>query len=167
MHFVQSKSFQYSIQFVTALFILIVFSTSSCTNRVVFDDVSAVNSEGWNLNDKHRFTMNIEDTAATYMYYLHIRNDESYRYSNLYLFMNSRFPNGSLTTDTIECMLADPSGKWLGKGSGYQKDHLILVNSSLKFPLKGNYVVDIWQAMRDEQLVGIQSIGIRIEKYPN
>ncbi|PKP53087.1 MAG: hypothetical protein CVT92_05820 [Bacteroidetes bacterium HGW-Bacteroidetes-1] len=151
------------------MFLLIGFFLffSSCNKSVFFDDVAKIDGGGWNRNDKARFEIEVADTAQTYMFFIHVRNDMSYRYSNLYIFMQTRFPNGNITRDTLECILADPTGKWLGKGSGKLRQNLILLNASLKFPLNGSYVMDIEQGMRDEVLTGISDIGIRIEKNPN
>jgi gliding motility-associated lipoprotein GldH len=82
----------------------------------------------------------------------------------LYLFLNTRLPNSNLTRDTIELVLADVNGKWLGKGFGAIKDNQIPVRNNLIFPIKGEYIFGIEQAMREETLVGLVDIGIRVEQ---
>jgi gliding motility-associated lipoprotein GldH len=156
-----------SVIFFSAVLFLLGHSFVSCSSRAIFDDVVPIGNDGWHMDDKQRFEINVNDTLNTFRFFVHIRNDISYRYSNLYFFMQTRFPNGNVTHDTIECVLADLSGKWNGKGSGQHRDHLILLNQSLKFPLSGTYTIDIEQAMREEVLHGIRNVGIRIEKNPN
>ena len=39
-----------------------------------------------------------------------------------------------------------------------------MLQQALRFPLKGIYSFHLEQAMRDEQLEGIEDIGLRIEK---
>ncbi|MDO8897503.1 MAG: gliding motility lipoprotein GldH [Bacteroidales bacterium] len=156
-----------SVIFLSAALFLLSHFFVSCSSRVIFDDVSSIGTEGWHMHDKQRFEINVDDTLSTFRFFVHVRNDISYRYSNLYFFMQTRFPNGNVTRDTIECVLADLSGKWTGKGSGQHRDHLILLNQSLKFPLSGTYIIDIEQAMREDVLHGIRDVGIRIEKNPN
>lgn len=155
------------MQWKIVVVLLLLLSVASCASRVVYDDVVAVDGETWDINNKVRLEFNVDDTTNTNLFFVHVRNKTTYRYSNLYLFMQTRFPNGNITKDTIECILADPSGKWLGKGSGPYRENMILLNASLKFPLKGKYVMDIEQAMRDEKLSGITDVGIRIERNPN
>jgi gliding motility-associated lipoprotein GldH len=161
------RSKKVSLTFLASAIFVFMLLFSSCSRRAIFDDVSSTGGDGWHMEEKQRFDIQVIDTMSTYRFFVHVRNDVSYRYSNLYFFMQTRFPNGNVTRDTIECVLADLSGKWNGKGTGQFRDHMILLNPSLKFPLSGKYTVDIEQAMRDEVLHGIRDIGIRIEKNPN
>lgn len=92
-----------------------------------------------------------------------LRNDNDYPYSNCFLFVNTISPKGIIIHDTIEFSLADEHGKWLGHGFGgvwstefYKKN--------IRFPVKGPYKIEVIQAMRDEPLVGIMDVSIRIEK---
>lgn len=136
----------------------------SCSDSVLFDEATTVNSKGWSAAEKPTYNFFVEDSVSTYRIYMHVRNHIDYRFSNLYVFMQTRFPNGNITRDTIECILADPSGKWLGTGSGQFRDHLIMLNPSIKFPLNGEYQVELEQAMRSAPLNGINAVGLRIEK---
>ncbi len=137
---------------------------NSCNQHVLMDENMAIYKEGWNLNQKADFEVNVEDTLGLYAFYINIRQQETYRFSNLYIFLHTTFPNGTLTHDTIECVLAHDDGRWLGKSSGSLISNQILLNPSLRFPLAGNYRFEIEQAMRESLLQGIEDIGIRIEK---
>ena len=66
--------------------------------------------------------------------------------------------------DTIECFLADEFGKWLGTGAGALKEMPVLYRQQVIFPDSGIYQMKIGQGMRDSILVGINDIGIRVEK---
>ena len=74
-------------------------------------------------------------------------------------------PNGNITHDTIECILATPDGHWVGKSSGSMRNVRINLNE-LRFPLKGTYHFEIEQAMREPVLKGISDIGLFIKKQP-
>jgi len=152
----------------TGLFFILFLGLllTSCGKKFLFDDVRTLPSEGWQKDQKERFVFTVLDTTNTFLFYLHVRNEIDYRYSNLYVFMETQFPNGNITRDTLECILAEPSGKWTGKGYGRLKENMILLNPTIKFPVKGAYTIDIEQAMRDENLEGITNIGIRIERNP-
>ena len=63
---------------------------------------------------------------------------------------------------TIECTLATPEGRWIGKGSGSMRDLTVPLNENLRFPLTGTYHFEIEQAMREPVLKGISDIGIYI-----
>jgi gliding motility-associated lipoprotein GldH len=75
-----------------------------------------------------------------------------------------RYPDGRFRTDTVEMILADPSGKWKGSGIGDLFDRRMLYMQDVLLPDTGMYQVIIKQAMRPMRLKGIQDIGFRLEK---
>ena len=136
----------------------------SCGSNALYDKSEIIPDAKWDNENKPCFDFNIDDTLTEYAFYLNIRHLENYRYNNLYVFMSYRFPNDTIVTDTISCPLAAPDGHWLGKGSGTMRSAKILLNPNLRFPLKGDYHIEIEQAMREKVLEGITDIGICIEK---
>jgi len=144
--------------------LILALILSSCNQQVVIDENLSIPQDGWDLNQKAAFEIDITDTVGLYAFYINIRQQETYRYSNLYIFLHTTFPNGTLTHDTIECVLARDDGRWLGKSSGSLISNQILLNPSLRFPIMGKYHFEIEQAMRERWLEGIEDIGIRIEK---
>ena len=137
---------------------------SSCGYHAVYDRNVSIKHSLWYKDEAAHFEIDIEDTLATYDFFINLRNSTDYRFNNLYLFMTTKFPNGNLTCDTIECVLADNEGKWLGKGWGHLKENEILLNQSMVFPLRGKYEFWIQQAMRADTLKGIANVGLRIVK---
>lgn len=136
----------------------------SCGKTALFDDNLAIRNEIWTPDNNALFRVEVKDTTKTYKFFVNVRHTVEYRFSNLYVFLNTKFPNGNISRDTIECVLAAPDGKWLGKGFGELRQNQILLNAALRFPLKGEYVFEIEQGMRVKELAGITDIGIRIEK---
>lgn len=149
----------------TFLFLLLapVFLLVSCSQNAIFDETIEVDEAGWYKNDLARFDLVIEDSISTFNYYLNLRHTVDYRYSNLFVFLKTTYPNGNVSRDTIEFVLADKSGEWFGKGWGKIRDNSVLLVEGIKFPLKGPYTFQIQQAMRVDTLKGISNIGIRIE----
>lgn len=140
---------------------------SSCSQTAIFDEQVTIQDAKWDKGESARFNVDIKDSLATYNFYLTVRNTTDYRYSNLYIFLLTRFPNGNLSRDTIECILADKTGKWLGKGWGSIKENTILLKQNLRFPLMGEYQFLVQQAMRTDTLNDISDVGLRIEKSKN
>ena len=154
---------QYLLIISLSLFVLIF---ASCSSNSFFEENKHIEGS-WNKNDTLIFKVEIKDISIPYNFYVNIRNSTDYSYSNLFFFMNSIFPDGSLRRDTIECILANIEGKWLGKGFGGIKENNILLRKGIMFPQEGTYEFRIEQAMRvneDEGLSGVKDIGIRIEK---
>lgn len=147
------------------LILLIITIFCSCGDKnVIFDESVIIPESFWNNEESPYFDVMIDDTVSNYAFYFNVRHLENYRYSNLYVFLHTTFPNGNRTNDTIECILAYPDGRWIGKGSGSMRNSQILLNNNLRFPLKGNYHFEIEQAMREPVLKGIIDIGLRFEK---
>ena len=144
--------------------IAVAFLLVSCGNDKLYDDSVVIPDAKWDNEFMPSFDVNVDDTLTDYAFYLNIRHLDSYRYSNLFIFMHTEFPNGNVTHDTIECTFAYPDGRWMGKGSGTMRSAKIMLNPALRFPLKGNYHFEIEQAMREKELKGIADVGICFEK---
>ena len=134
----------------------------SCKKPAFFEKYQTIDNP-WDKNKEYFFTCEIDEIDASYNLSLQIRNNNLYPYQNLWLFFAEEQPGGQVLRDTIECVLADGYGKWAG--SGISIYHLnIPIRSGYTFPQQGQYTFAIRQGMRDEQLKGIEQIGVRIEK---
>ena len=60
--------------------------------------------------------------------------------------------------------MADKRGKWLGKGVGSIFEMPVLYQQNVKFKNVGNYQYKIVHGMRDTILLGINDVGMRVEK---
>lgn len=138
--------------------------TSSCDSKTLFDNTKKVPGAVWNQYETVTFEVPVQDTVSTYRFYLNLRHSVDYRYSNIYFFIETEFPDGRMARDTVECILADRQGKWLGRGISGLKDNQILLRSGLRFPAPGMYRFRLEQAMRVKDLEGIEDIGLRLEK---
>lgn len=135
-----------------------------CDKNQVFEKNQKIPDYNWDQNNALTFLVNITDTLSYHTIYLNVRNAGNYRFSNLFLFINTRLPQGQLQRDTAECILATSDGKWLGEGLGDIYDNRILFKDRVRFPQVGEYRFDLIQAMRVNPLQGIMDAGIRIEK---
>lgn len=146
-----------------SLFYILILTVTmvSCTTES-FNKRTVIPEAEWRQENRVSFDVDINDTISPYMFGMCLRHLENYRYSNLFVFLHTRMPNGNATHDTIECTLATPEGRWIGKSSGSMRDLTIPLNENLLFPLKGTYHFEIEQAMREPVLKGISDIGLYI-----
>jgi gliding motility-associated lipoprotein GldH len=151
-----------SVQFL--MIVSLLWLMPACSNDAFFEEFRKTDGETWHMNDLKEFPVYINDTAATYRLIFTIRNTTDYEYSNLYIFFTSIAPGQILTRDTIECLLADRYGRWLGKGFGKIRENRFLIKDNLFFPETGEYLFTLGQAMRSESLKGIADVGLRLEK---
>jgi len=144
------------------LIFLILFS--ACDKGVVFEKNVSIPDYKWNMNNIVNLETEIKDTTALYNIYINIRNASGYQFSNLFLFLNTTTPAGTMARDTVELILADEGGRWLGNGQGDIWDNRILFKKNFRFPQAGTYKFALQQAMRVNPLPEVADAGIRIEK---
>ncbi len=147
-----------------SLIITIQLFLFSCDTKSIYDKDKRIENSVWNRKDTMKFNVEINDTISLHNFYINIRNSTDYKYSNIYFFIKTDFPDGNNITDTVECTLADIDGKWRGKGIGKIKDNRFLLKKGIRFLQKGVYTFEFQQAMRVKNLSGIEDIGIRIER---
>ena len=137
----------------------------SCDSNKVFEEYIEVENANWLKENVASFEFTAKDTNTAHNLYINIRNTGSYGYSNLYLFVTMQGPNGGLLKDTVNCVLANNRGRWLGSGVGDLWDLRIPYVGGFKFAQSGNYIVSLEQAMRVEGgLEGITDVGLRVER---
>lgn len=136
-----------------------------CSEPPYFEEVRELPSQEWKIEEPFTFDFKIEDTEQPFDLLLNFRHGDAYPYSNIHLFMELDFPNGKKSTDTLECILADSRGMWLGRTPGDLVDHRILLNERAIFPLAGDYTVTITQAMRVDPLPDVYDVGFALEKW--
>ena len=149
-------------QFIILLGTMAVYS--ACNPNLVFEQYQPVKNRNWDKDSVLVFTIPVSDTTDNHNIYINVRNDIDYAYSNIWLFINIEQPNGTSLEDKFEITLADPAGKWLGKGFGGLKTREVLFRRNVFFPMSGNYKITIQQGMREDVLTGISDVGVRIEK---
>ena len=149
---------------ITIIMLLSILLISACNSPTVYQDQQSPGTESWDFREPLLFEVSIDDTLALHELHLIVRNNTDYAYSNLFLFLDIRFPDNTLLRDTIECFLADKTGKWTGKGFGSIKTNQFLFRDEVWFPFKGTYTFSFRHGMREEEISGITDIGIRIDR---
>ena len=136
----------------------------SCDRTVVYESHQSLAASGWPAEEALFFSATLSDTSSLHNMYIDVRNTTDYNFSNLYLFLDIEFPDGTQLRDTLECTLAEKDGEWTGKGFGKIRSNRFLFRTDVWFPVAGDYSFRMEQAMRREVLEGISDIGIRIER---
>jgi gliding motility-associated lipoprotein GldH len=147
------------------LFILCgIFFLTSCDKKGVFESYSPIPGDKWQKDSIFTYTIPIKESSRSYNMYVNLRNSVDYSYSNIWLFLTITPPKGQTVGDTVEFVLADPSGKWFGNGYGKLRDNKLLYRRNVYFQAPGDYTFTVQHGMRAETLEGIYNVGIRLEK---
>jgi gliding motility-associated lipoprotein GldH len=154
---------QFSSALILIIFIITVFS---CNTKVVSEDYIQLKNSEWPQDSILVFGINITDSTKIYNLSLNVRNEGTYPYSNLWLFVSIIPPSGKELKDTVELTLAKPDGRWLGSGLGFLYEGKYPYKKNIFFPEKGKYAIKVRQGMRTENeiLKGIHDFGICLEK---
>lgn len=120
----------------------------------------------WDKNNTQKFEIKINNYQTPKKLIFVVRNNNEYPYANLRIFAtikDAKKRNKKNKIDTLNYILAESNGMWLGKGFGETKEILFQYKKGYKFPKNGIYTIEIQHAMRDSHLKGIEDFGIKIE----
>ena len=145
------------------IFILMITGIVSCSHKEIFFEYHSFANTEWNRDEPVVFSVKIEDNSQPYDVSIELRNNDAYPFSNIWLFVDYKTPDGNSRADTIGADLADVYGKWYGKGlSLYSLS--IPYETAVLFPDTGTYIYSIHQGMRENPLKGISDIGMKVSK---
>ena len=150
---------------IVALLPLLLVMLQGCDKHVYFTDEHDVDETGWNMADAAVFDVDVDDTLQVFDFYIDVRNSVHFPKANVFFFINTTFPDGSVAYDTLECPLADVEGHWYGHRTGRYVDSRYVFRRHVIFPRTGLYRFEILHGMRDTNVVGMKSVGLRIERF--
>lgn len=148
--------------------LLIALLATGCADDVVFQEDAQLPNGQWERGWNPTFSFDISDTVNAHDVFLDLRHTGEYPFSNLFAFVKLTGPGGEHLTDTVECTLADPAGRWYGKGTGFVSSYRahVLYKMRNRFPRSGRYSIQLEQAMRRDTLPGVLDVGISVERSP-
>jgi gliding motility-associated lipoprotein GldH len=136
----------------------------SCDSSIVFEEYKSFENQKWNTDSAAFFNYAITDTTSKNAIKIKLRHTVEYEFQNLFLFIETD------VMDTVELMLANKEGMWLGSGIGDVREFEFEYQNAKLFSKKGNYSIKIEQAMRYGMAEKIQvlnnvlAVGLSIEK---
>ena len=152
------------------ILLYLFFSLTACQNKVVFEQTKDINQAVWHRDSIVNIQFKPKDTVVAYNLFFLIRNDNRYPYANIFLIAKMANQHQKII-DTLEYAMADEKGNWLGSGIWDLKESKLVYKKNYKFKDTLPVTFSIEHAVRktgqilgDEELPGIKTIGIIIEK---
>jgi gliding motility-associated lipoprotein GldH len=152
----------------SVLLLLVTILLFSCDKKRVFDEYKSVGS-AWNKDSIVTFDLPVLDSTKRYDLFVNLRDNNNYKYNNIFLIVSLESPNGYTKVDTLEYQMANPDGTLLGDGFTDLKESKLYYKENVRF--RGKYKVHIKQVVRETGKVpgvmlldGITEVGFRIEK---
>jgi gliding motility-associated lipoprotein GldH len=152
----------------TVIFLLFTFCFllfSSCTRLAVYEKDATIPKYEWQYNFVPSFSFTISDTAAEYNLYIVLRHTDAYEYNNICLNVGSQFPADTLSYQRFDLPLATDATGWEGTGmDDIWELRKSITHGPFRFNKQGIYKFTVAQAMREDPLKNVMSVGIRVEK---
>ena len=148
----------------TLAFIGTIVMFISCDSSIVFEEYKSFENQKWNTDRAAFFNYANSDTTSKNTIKIKLRHTVEYEFQNLFLFIETD------VVDTVELMLANKQGMWLGSGIGDVREFEFDYQNGKLFSKKGIYSFKIEQAMRYglaekiQILNNVLSVGLSIEK---
>ncbi len=150
----------------SSLFFILLLGLVACGNQPTFDAFERIGGS-WHADSILEFTVPISDVDQTYAVNVKLRHDANYPFANMYMFRKITSANGLEYQDTVNFIVADDRGKWLGKGVGEVKTMVWPYRANtLKFNTPGKYTFILQQGMRQEELPGVIDVGLEVFVVP-
>jgi len=121
------------------------------------------NKNSWDFRDSVVFYFDIIDTSETKSVSFFLRNTLDYPYRNLFLLLETQHKSDVAKKDTVQYLISNKYGQWLGRGMGKMRDNYFILNENMLFRDSGNYKMIVRHGMRENPLAGINTLGFKIE----
>jgi gliding motility-associated lipoprotein GldH len=152
---------------IVSIFLLLVVMIwlNACATIDVFENNKSIPDHKWPYSMQPAFDFSISDTASYYNVYIILRHTDAYRYNNIWINIGSRLEGDTLQYRRLDIPLGTDAGGWEGSGLGdIWEVRKSITKGPIKFSKIGKHTFSIAQAMRENPLPEIISIGIRVEK---
>jgi gliding motility-associated lipoprotein GldH len=142
---------------------LLLFSCSLTTD--VFEKNIAIPGQHWSSEFKPEIIFAITDTTALYNVYLVLRHTDAYNFNNIWINATVQQPGDASTkSQRYDLTLATNGKGWLGSAMDDIYEHRVLIQPQTKFKKPGEYHFTLEQDMREDPLLHVLNVGIRVEK---
>ena len=137
---------------------------ASC-NTSVNSSYNVFKEDSWHTDSIITLNYGVVDSTTKYNLYLKVRHSTDFEYQNIFLFVNFKEK-----TDTVEVVLSEKNGKWLGKGFGDIKEVEYCFAKNITLNSKQVSTIAVEHAMRYGEepeitrLKGIIALGLKIKK---
>lgn len=142
----------------------LLFFMLACANQPFYDVYKSTVNRRWHHHEKPTFEMHIADNKALYDIWVYIRHTGEYEYANLFFLAHESGPKLQDTSRRYELTLASSDGRWTGQTAGNLYENNLLLKENYTFPDTGTYRFSIEQNMRENPLLDITDIGLKIIK---
>lgn len=148
------------------LIVPIVLLLAACSDVPLYTKSYSFKNNEWGQRVKPVFRIHIPDTTNYYNLSITLRTTTNYAYSNLWLFLHSKTPNGQTGREPLEIQITQPDGSWVGEKSGTVVENNLRYPHR-KFPQKGWYTFTFEQGITEDLVKEVLDISYTVELDKN
>ena len=136
----------------------------ACNQGEAYYKFSPIPKNEWGKNQEICFLLDSSSFIANRNYAISVEltHNVGYQYNNLFLVLEHTLQDSIPTRDTMEFVLVDDFGKWLGAGNGPTRQLSQLYKTNIKIDTALHNEITIRHAMQNLKLKGIEKIGLKI-----
>lgn len=141
---------------------------ASCnSDRIYVDRVSLEPEMVWDMDNILEFEADVQDPSQLYDLMVELRTVDYYPTANMWLYINTVAPSGTVQKDTVELILRDEKGFSTSNRMcfGELEDYELPFHKAVRFPSAGKYKFQIQHGMRMEKLPFVNEVGLSIHKH--
>ena len=134
----------------------------SCDDASFYTKSYSFNNNTWERSVKPKFIVEIKDTKHLYDFIVTLRTTSSYKYNNLWIFLNTTPPNGLSVREPFEIKTCYPDGSWIGKKTGSIVEHTLIFKRR-KVPSRGKYKFVLEQGITEKLIDEVVDISFEVK----
>ena len=136
----------------------------SCITVDVFEKNVPIPGHAWSSQFKPEISFDVKDTLSKYNIYVVVRHTDAYQYNNIWVNIYTQLPGDTMKRQRLDLRLATDDKGWLGSGMDDIYEHRILIAPQQSLKRAGEYRFKLENIMREEPLLYVLDVGIRVEK---
>jgi len=144
------------------LFVVLVTFLFSCDDASFYTKSYSFNNNTWERSVKPKFIVEIKDTKHLYDFIVTLRTSTSYKYNNLWIFLNTTPPNGLSVREPFEIKTCYSDGSWIGKKTGSIVEHTLIFKRR-KVPSRGKYKFILEQGITEKLIDEVVDISFEVK----
>jgi gliding motility-associated lipoprotein GldH len=133
-------------------------------NYIFENDESFSDREPWLAHDSMVYEFTVKDTNRYYNLLLELDHHKKYEFENLYVKINTEFPDQKQTSQILNISLADATGQWYSDCRGKTCTFYLPLQEQAIFRQTGSYRISLQPWMRQDTIRSIYRVAFKVEK---
>ena len=130
----------------------------------MYSSTHEFNNGVWSSGAMPTFEFEAKDSTKAHDLSFLLRINNEYDFQNIWILMHTDKPDGTYSTDTVNLMLSDERGQWLGKKSGAVYSYQALFGREHFFKPPGKYKIRMEHAVMEPNLNGVLDLSLLVEE---